>query len=143
MPPILGGYGDTETRDIMGGTQSTYQPPAPQPYTYVAPAGALSGVPAGTTFTGEEAKRVEAYVAGVEYEQAVYEANNPEQTIYDRITTANAETVNVIQDQIQTAIDTTQTVADTAADAAASGASFLGKEILPVAAVVGALLLLR
>ena len=131
MPPLLGGYGTEETRDIMGGTQSTYQPPAPQPYTYVAPAGQISGVPGGTTFYGDEARRVETYVTGVAREQAYHNASTTSQTLRDRITHANAETAQFIADQLQGA---RQTVT--------GGASFLGSEILPIAAAAGAALIL-
>lgn len=126
MAAILGGYGDATTPDIMGGTQSTYQPPPPQPYTYVAPAGQISGVPGGTVFTGDEARRVESYVTGVAREQAIYEANQP--TFQERIQFANQQTLQAIQGG-------TQAVGDFAA--APFGVP------LPLVAAVGLLFLVR
>lgn len=131
MPPILGGYGTETNKDIASGQQSTYQPPAPQPYTYVAPAGQISGVPGGTTFYGDEARRVETYVTGVAREQAYHDAATTSQTLRDRITHANAETAQFIADQYQGGIP-----------AIRQGASFLGGEILPIAAAAGAALIL-
>tara|TARA_Y100001968_G_scaffold289764_1_gene293012 strand:+ start:101 stop:502 length:402 start_codon:yes stop_codon:yes gene_type:complete len=131
MPPILGGYGTETDKDIASGQQSTYKPPAPQPYTYVAPAGQISGVAGGTTFYGDEARRVETYVTGVAREQAYHDAATTSQTLRDRITHANAETAAYLAAQAQ---GVRQTVT--------GGASFLGGEILPIAAAAGAALIL-
>ena len=131
MPPILGGYGTETNKDIASGQQSTYQPPAPQPYTYVAPAGQISGVAGGTTFYGDEARRVETYVTGVAREQAVYIAEQfgktPAEILRDRISHANAETAQFIADQYQ---------------GAKERVTGLGNDILPIAAAAGAALIL-
>lgn len=69
MPPIYGGFGgDVSVTDIGGYTQQEYVAPPPQPYTYTVQPGVISGIDTATTFTGKEAKRVEAYVTGIEQE---------------------------------------------------------------------------
>jgi len=94
MAAIYGGVGgDVSVQDIGG---YTFQPPPPpQPYTYTVQPGVISGIDTATTFTGQEAKRVEAYVTGVAREQAVYDANQP--TISERIAYANRETMGFIR----------------------------------------------
>jgi len=104
MAAILGGYGDATTPDIMGGTQTPYVAPPPPPYTYTVPTDTtISGVPGGTVFTGDEARRVESYVTGVQKEQAIWEANQP--TFQERIQFANQQTIQAIKGGTQAAGD--------------------------------------
>ena len=127
MPPIYGGMGDTETRDIASGQQSAYDPPAPQPYSYTVAPGVISGIDTATTFTGQEGRRVESYVTGVAREQAIFDANNPERTYRERIDYANQQTLQAITGTSQQAL---------------TGLTSFGSELLPIAAVAGAAILL-
>jgi len=125
MAAIYGGVGgDVSVQDIGG---YTFQPPPqPQPNSYTVQPGVISGIDTATTFTGQEAKRVEAYVTGVAREQAVYDANQP--TISERIAYANRETMGAIRGG-------TEAVGDFAA--APFGVP------LPLVAAVGLLFLIR
>jgi len=125
MAAIYGGVGgDVSVQDIGG--YGFQRPPPPQPYTYTVQPGVISGIDTATTFTGQEAERVEAYVTGVAREQAVFDANQP--TISERIAYANRETMGAIR-------GTTETVGDFAA--APFGVP------LPLIAAVGLLFLIR
>lgn len=125
MAAIYGGVGgDVSVQDIGG---YTFQPPPPpQPYTYTVQPGVISGIDTATTFTGQEAERVEAYVTGVAREQAVYDANQP--TISERIAYANRETMGAIRGTTETAV---------------GAVSDFGNVALPLAVAVGAILLLK
>ena len=76
MPPVYGGFGgDVEVADIGGYVQQEYIAPPAQPYSYTVQPGVISGIDTATTFTGQEARRVEAYVTGqqMEYRPEDYE----------------------------------------------------------------------
>ena len=125
MAAIYGGVGgDVSVQDIGG--YGFQRPPPPHPYTYTVQPGVISGIDTATTFTGQEAERVEAYVTGVAREQAVFDANQP--TISERIAYANRETMGAIR-------GTTETGGDFAA--APFGVP------LPLIAAVGLLFLIR
>jgi hypothetical protein len=143
MPPVYGGFGDVETRDIMGGTQSTYQPPVAQPYSYTVQPGVISGIDTATTFTGQEARRVEAYVTGVAQEYRPEDFEKPEGFVYDVQERVAQTTFDVLDplygtggvlEPVTVAIDPTRTIA---------GEYGIGRNELLLGAGLVALLLLR
>ena len=137
MVAIYGGTGgDVEVQDIGG---YTFTQPVAQPYTYTVQPGVVSGIDTATTFTGQEARRVEAYVTGVEQEYRPEDFQQPKGLTAD---IAQA-TVNVLDpiygtggvlEPVTVAVDPTRTIA---------GEYGIGREELLIGAGLVALLLLR
>jgi len=139
MPPLYGGYGDVETPDIMGGTQSTYQPPVAQPYSYTVQPGVISGIDTPTTFTGDTARQVEAYVIGVQQEYRPEDFEKPSgfvadvaQTTFDVLDPIYG--TGGVLEPVTVAVDPTRTIA---------GEYGIGRNELLLGAGLVALLLLR
>ena len=137
MPPVYGGYGgDVEVQDIGGYVQQEY---VAQPYTYTLQPGVVSGIDTPTTFTGQEARRVEAYVTGVAQEYRPEDFEKPSGLIADFAETTVAVLDPIygtggILEPVTVAVDPTRTIA---------GEYGIGRNELLLGAGVLALLLLR
>jgi hypothetical protein len=140
MPPVYGGFGgDVEVQDIQGYVQQEYVAPVVEPYTFTAQPGQISGVPGGTVFTGDEARRVEAYVTGIEQEYRPEDFEKPSGFVADIAQT----TYNVLDplygsggflEPVTVAVDPTRTI---------QGEYGIGRNELLLGAGLVALLLLR
>ena len=140
MPPVYGGFGgDVEVQDIGGYVQQEYVAPPSQPYTFTAEPGQISGVPGGTVFTGQEARRVEAYVTGVEQEYRPEDFEKPSgftadvaQTVYGVLDPIYG--TGGVLEPVTVAVDPTRTI---------KGEYGIGSNELLLGAGLVALLLLR
>ena len=139
MPPVYGGYGGEELRDISSGQQSDYLPPVAQPYSYTVQPGVICGIDTATTFTWQEARRVEAYVTGVAQEYRPEDFISPDPR-FERIAQATYDVLDPIYgtggvlEPVTVAVDPTRTIA---------GEYGIGRNELLLGAGLVALLLLR
>lgn len=139
MPPVYGGYGDVETMDISSGQQSDYLPPVAQPYSYTVQPGVISGIDTPTTFTGDTARQVEAYVTGVAQEYRPEDFEKPSGYVAD-IAQVTFDVLDPLYgtggvlEPVTVAVDPTRTIA---------GEYGIGRNELLLGAGLVALLLLR
>jgi len=141
MPPVYGGYGGQVDgpQDIGGYVQQEYVAPVAEPYTYTVQPGVISGIDVPTTFTGQEAERVEAYVTGVQQEYRPEDFEKPSgfvadvaQTTFDVLDPIYG--TGGVLEPVTVAVDPTRTIA---------GEYGIGRNELLLGAGLVALLLLR
>jgi predicted LPLAT superfamily acyltransferase len=137
MPPVYGGFGgDVEVQDIGGYVQQEY---VAKPYTYTLQPGIVSGIDTPTTFTGQEARRVESYVTGVAQEYRPEDFQQPKGLVADFATTTVAVLDPIygtggVLEPVTVAVDPTRTL---------EGEYGIGRNELLLGAGLVALLLLR
>ncbi len=140
MAPIYGGVATQSgfATDTGGYVQ---QPYVAQPYSYTVQPGVVSGIDTATTFTGQEAKRVEAYVEGVaqEYRPEDFLTTDPSPILTDIAQTAYDVLDPIygtggVLEPVTIAVDPTRTIA---------GEYGIGRNELLLGAGLVALLLLR